>query len=203
MQRSFTIQKASRWFGKPFFYAIVLCAGLFTTLAGGGCQRKTVPTPEKTMTTTPAPTSPAPEKTVQPAPVAAPTIVATLQRTSCYGACPVFTATVYSNGTARWQGVEHVPYKGNYRVVLPDNWTTQLFQEAERIGFFTLLPHYPQQTRVIADLPMVVTFLQRNVDTRNRVENRGDAPIGLQRFEQYFESQLMSLPWQREEGIGH
>jgi hypothetical protein len=172
--------------------AVVLC--LFF---GVSCQRKTQPV----ATQTPATTVETPVVAVQPPPVDASkpsVLVATLRRGPCFGQCPVYEVSIYSNGMAKWKGSANTPLLGNYRTTLPEGWLTALKARAEALGYFQLAAKYPEGY-IIPDLPLTATFVQLNDKISQKIENRGDAPTNLLKFERYFDEQVNALRWTREE----
>ncbi len=45
-------------------------------------------------------------------------VLATLERTACYGTCPIYKMTIFSNGRVEWQGEEFVKVKGKASATL-------------------------------------------------------------------------------------
>jgi Domain of unknown function (DUF6438) len=173
----------SRWLA-----LIVLC--LFW---GTSCQRKTQPATSSAPVEVPA---------VVPPPVDAnkPTVlVAHLRRGPCFGQCPVYEVSIYSNGMAKWKGSANTPLLGSYRTTLPEGWLSALKARAEALGYFQLAAKYPTGY-AIPDLPLTATFVLLNDKTSQKIENRGDAPTNLLKFERYFDEQISTLRWTREEG---
>jgi Domain of unknown function (DUF6438) len=87
---------------------IVLVFGIAACDAGAVPQQapptaKAAPTtaPAKPPVITPPPPKPHPHE-----------VLATLQRTACYGTCPIYTMTVYRDGVVEYDGVEYVKTKG-------------------------------------------------------------------------------------------
>lgn len=130
---------------------------------------------------------PAPNKRVK---------VASLRRTPCFGSCPVFAVEVWSDGQVTWQGEKNVARLGAYTAHVPAAWIAELMQEAEQSGFFQLANHYPTNGRPVPDLPETILTLRRG-NAEHHVTDNADAPLGLLRFERYWQEKLEMLTWKR------
>jgi len=62
----------------------------------------------------------------------------TLERTSCYGTCPVCKVTLHRDGTVAYDGKEFVKVTGHRTSKIPPERFQQLAREVEQIGFFRL-----------------------------------------------------------------
>ena len=85
--------------------------GLIVLVFGiAACDAGAPPMP----TPSPAPTVPAPPPVKElPPPKPHPhEVLATLQRTACYGRCPIYVVTVYRDGAVEFVGDEYVKTKG-------------------------------------------------------------------------------------------
>lgn len=163
-------------------------AAMLLAIAAVGCTKKSVP--EKT---------PTPTETAQPKPPVAPAemgkhLVASLKKTPCYGTCPVFEFELQSNGEATFYGIKNVARIGKFRAAAPRNWQRDLEKAADEAGVFSLSEKYPTSGRHIADFPTTTTILNFG-EKKQRIENNFDAPLALQKFEQYFFEKIEELNW--------
>lgn len=121
-------------------------------------------------------------------------LVASIKKTPCYGSCPVFEFELYSDGTAVFNGIQHVERLGKYASTAPPSWFQELAQKAQTIGYFSFAEKYPPNGRTISDFPMTTTFL-RTEKLQRTVANNFDAPVALQQFEQLFFQKIETLKW--------
>ena len=180
----------------------ILC--LFSFLR---CQKKVLP-PAPTVIETPAPPEPdtivleVPVEIEPPAPdpdpVEAPAayVVASIRRTSCYGNCPAYEATLLSDGTATYVGKRNVAKIGTFQATVDatimDKLRTAIFQH----HYLDLSEQYPATGRTIPDLPTTFTAVQID-GHRHAVENNHDAPEALREFEQYLDAFFAGLFWEK------
>ncbi len=127
-------------------------------------------------------------------PAAKRSVVASLRRTACFGACPVFSVEIWSDGQARWQGERHVARLGAHSARVSSAWIAGLLKAGDRAGYFELASQYPRNGQLVPDLPLTITMLRRG-NREHRVTNNADAPLALLRFERYFLEKLETLRW--------
>ena len=129
-----------------------------------------------------------------PLPTAKPRLVASLRRTACFGACPVFSVEIWSDGQVRWQGERHVERVGAYSARVSAAWIAELLKAGDRAGYFGLASQYPRNGQLVPDVPLTITMLRRG-NREHQVTNNADAPLALLRFERYWLEKLETLRW--------
>ena len=131
-----------------------------------------------------------------PPPVATSSYTAvTLERTPCFGRCPVYTVTIYGDGTVRYEGKEHVKVKGSQtRVISPDR-VRQLVAEIERAGYFSLNDAY--NAYMVTDAPSAITSVTVEGRTKRVNHYLGDrnAPKELLVLENRVDEVAGSADW--------
>ena len=65
-----------------------------------------------------------------------------LERTSCFGACPIYSVTIDATGLVAYEGVNFVRVKGRQTARVPLARVAALLETADRIGFFGLSDRY-------------------------------------------------------------
>ena len=58
-----------------------------------------------------------------------------LQKTACFGACPIYKATIYSDGKIMYNGEKFTPYIGETETQLSKKELNNLIQDFEDIQF--------------------------------------------------------------------
>ncbi len=66
----------------------------------------------------------------------------TLERTSCFGTCPVYKVTVRRDGTVTYDGKGFVKVTGHRSRRIPAEQFQELVREIQRIGFFSFKDEY-------------------------------------------------------------
>ena len=130
----------------------------------------------------------------------APVPLATIRRSGCYGQCPTYEATIYSNGRATYRGKRFVPKEGLFEAQISPTQLAALRRKIVEVNYLDLAPSYPTDPRrKLVDLPTVYTAV--HVDGRQHdVANNYLAPEALRQFEAYLDAILEELMWQRVEG---
>lgn len=182
---------------------------LSTLILVAACTKKTA---DKSSQTTTTPAAPVPVVTSPEAPVPTyssttygkgvpddvnPNLVASLQRSPCFGYCPTLKMEVFSDGTARYHGTAHVSRLGNYTAKVDAAFIKRIEDKALSIKYLSLLDHYPTGDIAVSDVPTVTSYVRIGKDGK-RITNNYDPPKALTEFEQWLEAQFEGLNWQKE-----
>ena len=123
-------------------------------------------------------------------------LVASIQKTPCYGECPVFEAKIYSDGTMTWYGKKYVEKEGHYEAMAPADFMAKIRDKAVEVKYFVLSPTYPTEGRKITDLPNTVTYLQLN-GKEKKIVNNHHAPKELKAFEAFLMEMVKQAAWKK------
>ncbi|APD06800.1 hypothetical protein UJ101_01281 [Flavobacteriaceae bacterium UJ101] len=77
-----------------------------------------------------------------------------LQKTACFGACPIYKATIYSDGKIMYNGEKFTPYIGETETQLSKKELNDLIQDFEDIQFEQYSSHYVNNK--ISDIPSTI-----------------------------------------------
>lgn len=124
------------------------------------------------------------------------TVAFFLSRSSCYGKCPVYSITIYKNGTVNYMGIAYTPRKGIYLGKLSKQQFQLLTDKAIAIDFFELLQQYPLKQPGILDFPTCITY-SNNGKEKKTIYNRHDGPKELIDFELLIDKTVESLQLKR------
>jgi hypothetical protein len=122
--------------------------------------------------------------------------VARIQRTACFGRCPIYTLTVFEGGRVEYFGKKFTPREGRFESTISPEVIEKLITEAGTYGFFELNNVYDKQA--ITDLPSTITSV-KNAEGMKTVVNRFNGPETLRGFEQYFDNLFNELEWNEME----
>ncbi|MFY7972371.1 MAG: DUF6438 domain-containing protein [Flavobacteriales bacterium] len=121
-----------------------------------------------------------------------PVVVLFYERTPCFGMCPSFNLTVYSNGKATYEGKNFVDHIGFYQSQWDATALQNIMTAAEKISYFSLADRYDQQG--VTDLPTVRTRLLKDGNLKE-VANRYKGPKELQSLYQVIDDQIKLSEW--------
>jgi hypothetical protein len=127
--------------------------------------------------------------------------VLTLERTACFGACPVYRLSVSRDGKISYEGKAHVRHLGPASATIPRERLDSLLSELERAGYFSFsgryLPGDPACGRYSTDSPSAITSIQSG-ERFKRIEHDygcGSAPGALVLLERRIDEVLESAQW--------
>jgi len=129
------------------------------------------------------------------------TPVVTLERTPCFGTCPVYTVAISRSGTVRYEGRHHVTRAGVGTGRIPAARVDSLLAELEAGGYFGFADDYvmdsPACGMYATDSPTVITSATRGGVTKTVRHDRGcsAAPPELSRLEQRIDEVAETGKW--------
>ena len=91
-----------------------------------------------------------------------------LERTMCYGSCPVYEVAINGNGTVLHNGMRNVEREGIARATIDPDLLQTLLQAIEEVGYFPA-PTFPPCPRFFTDLSSVRTAVRLG-ERMNRVD---------------------------------
>jgi len=141
-----------------------------------------------------------------PAPTAAQDVpndfVIKLERTSCFGECPVYSVSIDAVGNVTYEGTKFVRVEGRQTDRIQVSRVAALLATAERIGFFDLRDQYrtirnPDGTEtIVTDLPTAFVTITGGGQSK-RVEDYIGAPQALKQLEQLIDDTAGTKRWIR------
>ena len=123
-----------------------------------------------------------------------------LQRTACFGVCPIYTVTLYPDGQVEFNGERFVESVGPQSARIEPEGFNRLVAFAERIGFFSLDDEYRYQLGpdgsliAVSDLPSRITTIARG-DQSKSVLNYFGGPDELETFENLIDEIAGTSRW--------
>jgi hypothetical protein len=125
----------------------------------------------------------------------------TLERTACFGSCPVYTISVSPSGEVLYEGQAHVRKVGTATSKMPKERVDALLSELERGGYFTFSERYtsPERAcgRYATDSPTTITSVTLRGRTKRITHDYGcgAAPGALTVLERRIDEELNSGQW--------
>jgi hypothetical protein len=106
----------------------------------------------------------------------------TLERTACFGRCPVYRLAVTPAGAMTYEGIANVRRIGAATGQVPADRVTSLLNELERADYFSFADSYTSNDlscgRYATDLPTVITTVTLQGRTKRIVHDHGCAAPG-------------------------
>lgn len=128
----------------------------------------------------------------------------TLERTMCYGTCPIYSLAIYEDGTVEYFGHQYVNSVGLYKSSISKSSLNTLISFATSKGYSDLLNEYYTVIDTaedgslieiqISDLPTKISSLKL-VGKRKIVKNYYGAPKWLSEFETKIDSVVNVIKW--------
>lgn len=164
---------------RPRARAFLLAAAL-----GGACGRAEPPARP-----IPPPSDPSPPSGEAGA------VLASLERTLCYGACPAYKVTVYADGSVEYVGERYVKLKGRHTGKIGAAEIAAIEAAFEEAKYFELRDAYEKME--VTDNPSVITSYRRGGLTKTVRHYHGDrsAPKSLNTLEDRFDEIVGTERW--------
>ena len=111
--------------------------------------------------------------------------IISLEKTACFGRCPVFKIIIYNNGECLYNGIKFVKKSGEYNLKINEREVDEILSQAKEIGFDNLKNEYSER---ITDLP--TTYIMIN---NKKIKDYYGAPKELKELESLIESMILNL----------
>ena len=121
-------------------------------------------------------------------------LLISLEKTRCFGTCPVFTLEIYDDGAAILRGEENFDKIGEYRAALSKKQVKELVKEFRGKGFFAFEDSYSSSA---SDLPTTyLSFTDKGIT--KKITDYDQAPESLRELESKVESYIGILAWRKK-----
>jgi hypothetical protein len=117
--------------------------------------------------------------------------VITLQRTACFGACPVYTVTITGDGRVEYDGKEFVRVTGHAAATIAPGDVAMLVAAFEKADYFNLENRY---TANITDMPTTITSIRVGGRSKSVTDYYG-APQVLKDLEKEIDRVARTAQW--------
>ena len=126
---------------------------------------------------------------------ATPNVAITLERTACFGTCPIYTVSILEDGTVLYNGQDFVEVKGEQTGQIEPETVTQMVEAFEEAGYFEWDAAYDEM--FVTDMPTITTSVTRDGETHTIVRYAGDdsAPLALPFLELWIDQMTNTGLW--------
>ncbi|MBD2044982.1 hypothetical protein H6F78_04940 [Coleofasciculus sp. FACHB-64] len=123
-----------------------------------------------------------------------PQVALTLERTACFGFCPIYKLTVYGNGKVVYEGKRFVKVTGTRTTTISKTAARKLIADFQKLNYFKLQDSY---TGGHTDAPSAITSLTigKKQKTVHHYLPSPDAPTQLTELENKIDTVVNSKQW--------
>ena len=191
------------WKLPTFFFTFPTLLSIFLIVLISSCSPKN-PARTSDSNTQPRPIPPqsevtakSPEKDVTPPPPPPPLpyVVMHLEKSACFGHCPMFELKLFSDGRAEYHGKAYTQRLGVYESRVTKAFIDLILHEAEKINYFQLNDHYPIDGQFISDLPNTTTYIKKSGREKTIIRNH-NGPLTLRKYETFLIERFDALRWE-------
>ncbi|MDQ3536037.1 MAG: DUF6438 domain-containing protein [Bacteroidota bacterium] len=118
-----------------------------------------------------------------------------MERTQCYGSCPVYSYHIFENGKAQYLAKENVEKIGTFYTILSEEKMEALIDMFYRYEFFEFENRYVD---LITDLPTTYIYFSHN-GLEKKITDYHGAPVQLKNLEKEVDEFMQSLEWEKIE----
>lgn len=118
--------------------------------------------------------------------------LARVQRTPCFGRCPIYTMIIFNDGRVEYYGKKFVEKEGRYFSKATNNQLEELTAKAQELGFFELDNIYDNKS--VTDLPSTIITIKGEEGFKT-VVGRYDTPKNFTTLVTFIESEFDKLEY--------
>lgn len=123
--------------------------------------------------------------------VQARTLFASIERSPCYGNCPTFKMTIYTDGFVELEGIRSIPMIGTYTTTISKETLENFETQARAVGFMGFEDRYDGS---ISDVPSATTVMVLD-GVRKEVYRRFNYPQRILILEKCFDALMETERW--------
>lgn len=120
-------------------------------------------------------------------------LLASIERTACYGTCPTYIIKVYKSGYVTYEGIRFVKNEGLFHTTVSEDVLDLLLSKAKEVNYYSFENEFNEG---ITDIPSTITQVRLNGKVK-QVTNRGGENQQLIEFEKYFDSLFTNVNWKK------
>jgi len=112
-------------------------------------------------------------------------LIISLEKTACFGTCPILKIEIYNNGAIVYNGIKHVKKIGTLNLEIQKKEIQKILLMAEEIDFYNLEKEYTER---ISDLPTTYIMINGKL-----IKDYFGAPKKLKDLENQIEKKILDL----------
>ena len=111
-----------------------------------------------------------------------------MERTPCYGRCPIYDIKLYDNGLLLYNAKKFTDTVGCFFRVLSKEEMATLKDKFNKASFFKLAAKYPEDGNTPTDLPSCILFFNNGSNKKTVTDKRWKTPETLTGLEKSVDS---------------
>jgi len=116
---------------------------------------------------------------------AADSLVAYIERSRCFGVCPVYSTKIYRSGYVLYEGKDHVQNIGRFYTWLSHQQLVNIGVKAEETGYFELMDEY--RNPHLTDFPTIYSEVRFRGKRKKITCYHSDPPDNLVEVQDYID----------------
>ncbi|HKP53319.1 MAG TPA: DUF6438 domain-containing protein [Chloroflexia bacterium] len=122
-------------------------------------------------------------------------LVINLERTACFGSCPVYNLTIYGDGSVVFDGERFVEKEGTHKGTVSHEKIKEIVRWFEKVGYFALYDDYTH--KAWTDSPSAYTSIKLAGNSKRIAHYHGDpsAPFRLSMLEAKIDEVANTYQW--------
>lgn len=120
-------------------------------------------------------------------------LFASIERTACFGTCPVYKLYIYESGYSIFHGTSFVDNIGVYSSRISREEIDNIRQAAIEVGYFEMNDKYVNP--YLMDFPSCITTVRNNSITKKIIVNTEEPPKQLITFQNGLDSLFKDAAW--------
>ena len=121
-------------------------------------------------------------------------LVISMERTSCFGTCPVYKVEIFDSGLIKFTGESHHEMIGNYRSHIDWKPLQVLREKFRQANFFSFKKEYMSS---LQDLPSTYLYFKDGENEKNVLDYGNAAPAELKNLEQAIDELIRTNTWKK------
>jgi hypothetical protein len=122
-------------------------------------------------------------------------LFASIERSPCFGRCPVYKAIIYNNGKATYEGRSSVVRQGLYHGTATSEQLEILRNSAESLRLDTLGNEYVQSA--LTDFPAQKLSIVVKGTLKNIFIRHTEPPGAIMQFEKLLDEEIEKIQWEK------
>lgn len=119
-----------------------------------------------------------------------------MEKTPCYGTCPIYQVEVFSNGRVRLKGKRFLDWIGSYETILSQDTLLWLFEYLKKADLFQYQDRYDNQG--VTDVPStIITYVADG--KKKTIFMRFDVPEALRELDSQLHHFFMRQSYKKVE----
>ncbi len=115
-------------------------------------------------------------------------LVLSMERTPCFGRCPIYQVKLYENGLLIYDAQKFTDTTGCFYRVLSKQQLNQIKNRFAAAGFFSMANTYPEDVKTPTDLPSCIVYFSDGKKDKTVTDKRWKTPEALTSLELQIDS---------------